>query len=194
VRPEIPDEPCVRRIVVPAFRRAVVDVCGEGARDQMIALLAGEAREEFIRDAVGANLVWFPERLLIAWGFAAWEGPAARTRETMARIVRRQFDLSFGVVRRLILHMAAPASVIARIGPLWRQDHTAGELTASVDEGGLGATLHLSDHPMVDTPHGRASMAEVYRHAIAQTRAKSVTESHALDGPKRMVIRLKWTA
>ena len=160
----------------------------------MIALLSGEAREEFVRDVVGANLVWFPARHVIAWGFAAGEGPADRTREVMAKIVRRQFDLSYGVVRRLVLHMAPPASVIARIGPMWKQDHTAGELVATLGDTGHSATLHLSDTPFVDTPHGRASMAEVYRHALAQTRAKNVTETHALDGPKRMVIRLKWTA
>ena len=192
--PEIPAEPCLRRISVPAFRRAVVDVCGVPGRDQMILLLSGEARDEFIGDVVGANMVWFPTRHFIAWGFAAWEGPAARTREVMERIVRRQFDLSYGVVRRLILHMAPPASVIERVGPLWKRDHTAGELVATVDEGGRGATLHLSDSPFVDSPHGRASVAEVYRHALSLTRAKNVTETHALDGPKRMVIRLKWTA
>jgi hypothetical protein len=189
----IPAEPCTKRIVVPAFRRAVVDLWGDEGRERTIANLTGDAREEFIADAVGANRIWFPTRIIIAWGFAIWEGPANRTRDDMARFVRRQWDLSMGVVRRVILHMAAPAPVVARLGALWKQDNTAGELEATLDEGGNGATIHLSDNPFVETPHGRASVAEIYRHAFAQTRAKNVTEMHALDGPRRMVIRLKWT-
>jgi hypothetical protein len=191
--PEIPAEPCVRRILVPAFRRAMVDIFGEGGRDRMVANLSGESRDEFVQDVVGAHRVWFPVRHIIAWGFATWEGPADRNRDAMARFVRRQWDLSTGVVRRVLLHMAQPQPIVARLPGLWKQDNTAGELEAALDDGGNGATLHLSDNPMVDTPHGRASVAEIYRHAFSQTRAKNVTESHALDGPKRMVIRLKWT-
>jgi hypothetical protein len=111
----------------------------------------------------------------------------------MAEFVRRQWDLSFGVVRRLLLHMAHPATVIARLEQVYREDNIGGALTATLDEGSKGATIVLSDNPFVDTPHGRASMAEVYRHALAQTRAKNVTEAHALDGARRMQIRLRWT-
>ena len=140
----------------------------------------------------GVYFDWFPARLIIAWSFAAWEGPANRVRDEMAACVRRQWDFSFGVIRRLLLHMAPPGPIVARLGPIWKQDNTAGELVATLDEGGSGATIHLVDTPFIDTPHGRASIAETYRHAFAQTRAKNVTEMHALDGPNRMVIRLKW--
>ncbi len=189
----IPAEPCVKRIVVPAFRQAVVDLWGDAGREQMISNLSGDSRDEFVQDVVGANRVWIPTRHVIAWAFAIWEGPANRTRDEMARFIRRQWDLSMGVVRRVILHLAPPGPIVARLGAMWKQDNTAGEMEATLDEGGNGATLHLSNSPFVETPHGRASIAEIYRHAFAQTRAKNVTEMHALDGPKRMVIRVKWS-
>lgn len=178
---------------MPAFRRAVVDLWGEDGRERTIANLVGEARDEFIQDSVGTSRVWFPARHIIAWAFAVWEGPAERKRDRMAEYIRRQWDLSFGVVRRVLLHMASPQSVVPRLPELWREDNTAGELEASLDDGRTSATLYLSNTPFVETPHARASVAEVYRHAFAQTRAKNVTEAHALEAPHRMMIRLRWT-
>ena len=194
MRPErpLPDEPSTRRIIVPAYRRAIVDLFGEPGREQVIALLSGDSRDEFVRD-VTANTRWIPSRHLIAWSFAIWEGPAARRRDVMAEFVRRSWDLSFGVIRKLLLHMATPDSIVVRLPEIWKQDNTAGTLEAALADGGRGATLHLSDTPFIDTPHGRASIAEIYRHALAQTRASNVTETHALDSPTRMVIRLRWT-
>ena len=142
---------------------------------------------------MSANIDWFPVRHVVAWGFAAFEGPAGRNRDVMAGFVRRQWDLSFGVVRRLLLHMAPPGPIVGRLPALWKQDNSSGELTSTLDEGGAGATIHIADTPWVDTPHSRASVAEVYRHGFSQTRAKNVTERHALDGARRMVIRLRWT-
>ena len=194
VRPErpLPDEPCTRRIVVPAYRRAVVDLFGDAGRTQVIALLDGDSRDEFVRD-VTPNREWIPARHLIAWSFAVWEGPANRQREPMAELVRRQWDLSFGVVRKLLLHMASPSAIVARLPQIWKQDHTAGTLEAVLDDGGSGATLRMSDTPFIETPQARAGMAEIYRHAFAQTRARNVTETHALEAPNRMVLRLRWT-
>jgi hypothetical protein len=187
-----PEEPCIKRILVPAWRRAVIDVWGEAGRAEIIEHLSGESREAFIRDLPDAHPEWFPVRHVIAWAFAAWEGPAKRVREDMALFVRRQWDLSFGVIRRLILHMAHPSSIVPRLADLWKQDNNCGGVDAELDDGGMGATIHVWDTPFVDTPHGRASVAEIYRHAFEQTRAKRVTETHALDGHGRMVIRLKW--
>ncbi len=176
---------------MPAFRRAIVDVWGDAARDAVLARLTGEARDAFVRDAASES-PWFPARHIIDWAFAVWEGPANRSRDAMATFVRRQWDLSFGVVRRTLLHLAAPAPLVARLPQLWKQDNVGGELEASLDAGGLGATLLLRDTPFVETPQGRASVAEIYRHAFSQTRAKDVTEHHALDGARQMMVRLRW--
>lgn len=194
VRPArpLPEEPSTRRIVVPAYRRAIVDLFGESGRERVVSLLSGDSREELVRD-VTANLEWIAARHLIAWTFAIWEGPAERQRDAMTQFVRRQWDLSFGVVRRLLLHMATPQSIVGRLPQIWKQDNSAGELEAVLDDGGHGATIHLSDTPFIETPHGRASMAEIYRHAFSQTRARQVTETHALEAPARMVLRLRWT-
>jgi hypothetical protein len=186
-----PSEPSIRRYVVPAFRRAIVECFGDEGRQQTIALLEGDAREEFLRE-VATNLDWFPARHLVAWGFAVWEGPARRDRAAMSAFVRRQWDLSHGVVRRLLLHLAAPHSIVPRLAAIWQEDNVGGTCTATLDEGGHGASIELRDTVWAETPHGRASLAEVYRHAFAQTRAHDVTETHAPDGARNMVIRLKW--
>lgn len=186
-----PSEPSIRRYVVPAFRRALIDVFGEQGRAQTIALLEGEAREELARE-IPSTQDWFPIRHMISWGFAVWEGPAKREREIMTRFVRHQWDLSHGVVRRLLLHMASPQVVVSRLAKLWTEDNTGGVLEATLDDDERGASIVIRDTQWAETPHARASMAEVYRHAFSQTRARDVTETHAADGPKDLSIKLRW--
>lgn len=164
---------------------------GDEGRARTLALLPEDSRAELERDVT--TTLWFPSRHVIAWAFAIWEGPAGRDREVMSAFVRKQWDLSFGVVRRMMLHLASPTTIVPRLPKLWREDHNVGEVTSSLEDEGRGATVHFEGTPFVDTPHGRASMAEVYRHAFAQTRARNVTATHAADGPHGMVLRLRWT-
>ncbi|MGZ3424196.1 MAG: hypothetical protein ACXVEE_40425 [Polyangiales bacterium] len=184
-------EPCVRRFVIPAFKRAIVEQFGAEGRAEALALLQGDSQAELASELTPEGH-WYPCRHVIAWSFAVWEGPAKRDRETMAKFMRRQWDLGTGVVRRVLLHMASPSAVVPRLGELWLKDNNAGEVTAEL-EGANGAAIWIKDTPFVDTPQARASMAEIYRHAFAQTRAKNVAETHALDGARTMVIKLRWT-
>lgn len=182
-------EPHTRGYMVPPFKRALVERFGEEGRQRALALLQGDAREALASPvSVGA---WFPTRHMIVWGFAVYDGPCGGDRELMAAFVRHQWDLGVGVVRRMMLHMAPPTAIVPRLAKLWEEDNSAGELHAEM-QGSHAAVLRISNTPWVDSPQTRLSMAEVYRHAFANTRAREVTASHTFEAPRTMTIRLRW--
>jgi hypothetical protein len=89
--------------------------------------------------------------------------------------------------------MADPVSVTMRLGAMWKEENTHGELEASVEPGGKSATFRLSGSPYTATPQTRGGIVEQYRYAYSMTRAKDVTETHALEKPSTLVFRIHWT-
>jgi serine/threonine-protein kinase len=182
-----------RRFFIPAAKRAAVLLWGDDGLNEIAQALDNEARNEFFRASGGDE--WIPSRLVIEWCLRTFEGPCRRDRHKMAEYVDRAYDFSYGAVRKFVVKMADPASVVPKLPGFWKQDHTEGELAAEVDPSGKGCTIRISGTPYTDLVHSRAGMAEIYRYAFSQTRAKEVTESHALErstGKPVLVIKLKW--
>jgi serine/threonine-protein kinase len=184
-------EPMQRRIFVNAAKRAAVLLWGEDGLNEIAQALDDDTREEFFRTMSVEDQIAC--RHVINWCFAAWEGPAKQNKAKMSEYVDRIFDFGFGVIRRAVLRLADPAVLVPRLPGFWKEDYSSGELTSVVDPDGRSATIHVSDHPFTETPHGRASVAEGYRYAFSQTRAKEVTESHGLAKPGVLMFRLRWT-
>ncbi len=182
-----------KRIFIPAGKRAAVMLWGEEGLNEIAAALEDETRNEFFRATSGEE--WIPARFVIEWCLRVFEGPCKRDRNKMAEYVDRVYDLSYGVIRKVVVKFADPASIVPRLPGFWKQDHSAGELTAELDPSGKGCTLRITGTPYTELVHSRAGMAEVYRYGFAQSRAKEVTESHTLErvgGKQVLVIRLKW--
>jgi serine/threonine protein kinase len=186
-------EPMQRRVFVPAAKRAAALLWGDEGLNDIVARVDPETRADFLR--VGAGDEWIATRHVVDWCLRTFEGPCHHDRNRMVEYVDRVFDLSYGVIRRFVLRLADPVGVVPRLGGFWRHDHTAGEMTAKVDASNKGCTLRLVDSPYTELPHSRAGLAETYRYAFAQTRARGVTESHALErvgGKGTLVIRIRW--
>ena len=199
-RPAAKQEPAKealqRRIYVPALKRAAVLLWGDDGLNAIAGACGDDAREEFFR-TVSAD-EWVGCRHVIEWCLRAFEGPCKRDRNKMAEYVDRAYDFSYGVVRKFIVRLADPASIVPRLPAFWKQDHSEGELASEVDASGKGCTIRVTGTPYVDLVHSRAGMAETYRYGFSQTRAKKVTESHALEratGKQEkpvLVIKLRW--
>ncbi len=175
-----PIVPSARGYLLTAFRTAAADVFGaEGAAAlAMIAIPTPPPK-------------WIPEADLIAGAHALWEGPARRERARYNAFIQRQVELGSGRVQRMLLSLASPRRVIDRAPAIWSSEHTHGELT--VDQlGERSAILRLGEHPYVETPQARATIAEVFRHIVSLTRAGEVSESHALERGV-LVVRLSWS-
>jgi hypothetical protein len=185
-----------RRIYVPALKRAAVLLWGDDGLNAIAGACGDDARAEFFR-TVSAD-EWVPCRHVIEWCLRAFEGPCRRDRNKMAEYVDRAYDFSYGVVRKFIVRLADPTSIVPRLPAFWKQDHSEGELSSEIDAAGKGCIIRVTGSPYVAIVHSRAGMAETYRYGFSQTRAKEVTESHALErgagkqGSDVLVIKLRW--
>jgi len=182
-----PPEPAMKGFYLTAFHRAAGEQWGQdGLRDIRARMPPREAEEAFVERAP----LWVPERVVVAWCFALWEGPADRKRPGYVAWLHRHMDLSFGRVRKWLIGLASPHKLVEMAGNVWRRDHSHGTLSGAAD--GKRAVFTLHDHPYVDTPQARASIAEVYRYSVELTRAQNVTETHALVAPGTLEVRVRW--
>src|SRR5690606_6138914 len=104
------DEPCARRTIFTAFRRAAVDLWGEAGLQQIGDAMTEEARRRCI-DSIVIEEEMLPERFVLEWYEHAWAGPARRDRDAYDRFLDRMMDHGFGRVRKFLLGMATPAII-----------------------------------------------------------------------------------
>ncbi len=188
--PVVPTEHMQRRYYVQAMKRAAVALWGDPGLNAIAAALPDETREEFFR--VNQSEPWIAARHLIQWMYAVHHGPSQLAQPKTKDYIDRVVDLSTGVILRSLLHMADPASLTPRLPALWKKDNTHGELEATLDPGGKSATFRLTGTAYHESPQTRGGMAEMYRHSYSLTRAKMVTETHALEKPGTLLFRIRW--
>ncbi len=181
-------EPRIKSYYAQASRDALREIWGPRGVEDVAGRMAPAHRDELFAPRLP---VWFPERVLIAFNFALWEGPVARRRDTYERWLWRTTDLSFGVVRRLVLSLASPRRIFESAPELWRADHTHGTLQGRCDDDRTG-TFVLRDSPFVETPQGRAAISESFRYIVQLGGARGAVEKHALTAPGVLEVRLRW--
>jgi hypothetical protein len=169
---------------------AVVQLWSRAGLDEAAALLPAETREATL-DVPAMAASWVAERHVIAWGHAIWEGPARRERAAYEQFIDRQIDLSFGRIRRFMLSVVSPATLLEKAPAIWREDHTHGDVATEV-LGRNEGIWKLANHPFTSTPQLRASMAEVVRYCISLTNATGVTAMHTLEHGCILVVRVRW--
>ena len=108
----------------------------------------------------------------------------------MRRYVGATIAHGYGRVRRLFLQLLTPETLAGRASEAWRAEHNTGVLeTVLVGKDRL--RLRLVDHPYVETPLLRMSLAEALRFTASLTRAHNVTEKHAASGVA-LLIDIAW--
>jgi hypothetical protein len=180
-------EPSTKRHYMVAFHLAAGEIWGDdGLADIRARMPRREAEEAF----VDRLPYWVPERVVIAWCFALWEGVALRSREPYVAWLHRMTELSFGPVRRTFLRMASLERLFEMSGRLWKDDHTSGEMEGHC-EGKRGVFL-LRDHPYTETPQARATLAEQLRYLLERSGVKNVAETHARHIDGALEVKLRW--
>jgi uncharacterized protein (TIGR02265 family) len=181
--------PCERGVYFIAYLEALKRLWGAEGVASIAAELSEDTRAAVFRELSPAE--WIAEKHLIALNLATWAGPACRKRAEYARCIALTMDLSFGVIRRALLQLASPKALLENAPKLWREDHTHGEIEVETISA-KSAVLRLREHPFVDLPQSRAAIAESLRHCVTLTRARSVTETHRLEGESVMLVRFSW--
>jgi hypothetical protein len=100
---------------------------------------------------------------------------------------RLTVDQGFGRVKRFLLSVSTPQTLAPRVAGLWREEYSTGRLVVSRLED-RSVELSLSDHPFIEIPLMRDVIAEVYRHVLSLTKAKTVTGVHAVRRTSSMAI------
>jgi hypothetical protein len=182
-------EPCAGQRVFVASRAAAVEMYGDGGLREIAERLPPDVRGALIDSAIITE-PWLPERYVMAWQEAVFEGPARGSDDEFRRYVYKVVDSGFGRVRRLLVQLVTPATLCTRDAELWHDEHTHGEISA--EPTGHVVVIKLRNHPYVTRPIARLVMAESLRHAASLTRVKRVDQLHRVDGDA-LEVRLTWS-
>jgi hypothetical protein len=181
-------EPSARRTIFSAFRAAALELWGQAGLDAIGAKMEPECRAATV-DAVVLAGDWLPERYVMSWYEAAWEGPCQRHNKPFLEFIDRMMDHGFGRVRKFLLGIASPSMMVGKAASLWRHDHTDGHFTISMTNPGT-VEITLRDHAYVETPLSRLAIAEIYRYAFSLCRVNEVTMTHSLEATGSLLVRL----
>ncbi|MCU1281141.1 MAG: hypothetical protein JWM53_4687 [bacterium] len=182
-------EPCAAQRVFVASRAAAVELYGDGGLREIAERLPPDVRGALIDSAIISE-AWLPERFVMAWQEAVFQGPARGSDDDFRRYVYKVVDAGFGRVRRLLVNLVTPATLCTRAAELWHDEHTHGEISAAPK--GHVVVIKLRNHPYVTRPIARMVMAESLRHAASLTRAKRVEQLHRVEGDV-LEVRLTWS-
>ncbi len=184
--------PTARGTVFSASLVSIRKLWGEYGLEKVGSLLPADVRRIVLDEPVFAS-DWLPETHMLALLGAVWRGPAAEDETQFRRFIDGRIDVGFGRVRSLLLKTLSPVALVKRAGSLWRDDHSTGELTGTVDPVTRSCVLKLRDHPYTTTAEARLCAAEIYRYAFSLLRATSdVVEQHRVDDEGTLVVELQW--
>jgi len=187
----MPDEQLTKGIVLHAMRLAVLDVWGEAGIAQVASRVSADTRVQTVA-ASASPLAWVPERFLVEWHEAVWEGPADHDDAALCRVIHRRIDFGFGRVRKALLGLVGPEGVVRRAGELWKHDHTHGVFVVNIANDGRSVSGTLSDHVFCESPVARRALAETFRYIVQLSRGvKAARETHGLQGAS-LSIRVTW--
>jgi hypothetical protein len=180
------DEQRTKGIVLHAMRLAVLDVWGEAGLADIAGRVSEDNRVQTVQQSA-SPLAWVPERFLVEWHQAAWEGPAQHDDSALCRVINRRLDFGFGRVRK-----GGPEGVVRRAGELWKHDHTHGSLAVHVEKDVNAVSGTLSDHLFCEVPIARRALTETFRYIVQLSRGvKKSKATHAMQG-KSLFIRVTW--
>lgn len=191
IAPATQSEMLARGTILVGFREATLHLFGAAGLRSVCALLPEDVRVQTAEESA-LNVSWYPERFVIAWYEALWNGPAESRRERFTAALNRMMDFGFGRVRKSLLMFASPTAILIKAGSLWRYDHTHGDLTVEAGDG--LARVQLAHHPYTADPLSCLAIAEIYRYCVALCRARGVLETHYREPSGALVVRIRWDA
>jgi hypothetical protein len=184
--------PRVRGSVVHGMRGGAVALWGEGVLAQLAPQLSADTRHDTIDAPILLSDAWFPERYVVEWMRAAWEGPCRREQGRLLRFVARYVDHGIGRVRRLLLSMVGPPKLIEQAEMLWRHEHSSGTLTAACSEDSV--VVRLSNHLYTHEKVMQLALGETFRHLIGRCRGVRVAQltEEGLDSTGDFIVGIRW--
>jgi hypothetical protein len=188
--PPLQTESCARGTILLALRSAAVTLWRDAGLEAIRSRLPADAAIELFDRPIVAD-AWIPERYVMAWFKAVFGGPARANAAVFRTFLDRMMDHGFGRVRRFFLTMVTPQLMLQKAPDLWRHDHSHGELIVQT-LADKHCIVVLRDHAYTKTPLSRLAIAEIYRYAMALSRASGVEETHRIDDYGQLNVRISW--
>jgi hypothetical protein len=182
------EKPLVDRKSLIGFRAACEQLWGAPGLAAIRDALPPDVRER----TGGARPLdkWNTVDDLIAWHKAVWNGPARRSERAFTPHIHATVDRGFGRVKKFLLSISTPRSLVRRVAALWRDEYSTGHLHATFPEEGV-VQLTLTDHPYVDDPLMRFVISEVFRYIVSMTRVRKVSVAYGVRD-SALVVTLRW--
>ena len=186
-----PGAPMTRGMGMHGTRAAALEMWGADGLRAIGARLPAATRVATL-DEILLPVSWYPTQYSIDWLEAIWDGPAGRVDATLCAFVDRSIELGFGRMRRFFLRLASAELMIGRAPQQWRDMHTHGTLTATL-LGRDGSMVIVRNHPYTKTALSRRVLAEAYRHLLTLSGRREARETHGVEGPDALYVRLTWS-
>lgn len=185
-----PAEPVARRVIFAGFRAASEQLWGSAGLRAIAAQMPSEVRERTV-DPIVISGEMLPERYVMSWYEAVWEGPAKRQQAVFCTFLDRMMDHGFGRIRKVLLGLVSAPQLAEKASGLWRHDHDTGILTTTTEDRVI--TVMLRDHLYTTTPLSRLATAEIYRYAFSLARGvHTPTQTHGLERDGSLRVRIVW--
>jgi uncharacterized protein (TIGR02265 family) len=186
----LPTGPCARGTILLALRSAARLLWGDAGLAEIRGRMSPTAAVDLFDRPIVAD-AWMPEHYVTGWLEAAFGGPAQANVTVFRRFLDRMMDHGFGRVRAFLLSMVTPQLLLQKAPELWRHDHSCGELVVpTIAE--QHCVVLLRNHVYTRAPLSRLAIAEIYRYALALSRAAGVEETHRLDDDGQLNVRISW--
>lgn len=180
----------VRGTVLMACREAALACFGEPGLRQLEPLLSETTRRDTVEISAG-SFDWMPESYVLEWYQALWQGPCDKRRDLFLKFLDTMIDAGFGRIRKTLVSLAGPSTLLNKATKLWEHDHSHGVLQlVALEEG--SARVSLSEHPYTQTSLARLATAEIYRHCLSLCRVRNVVEVHYREPTGALVVCLRW--
>jgi hypothetical protein len=184
-------QPRVRGSLVRTARETAIEFWGENRLGEIADRLSRDTQARVLDAPIIAD-PWLPERFIMEWYGAVFQGPCKGTRTLYNLYLDHWMNNCIGRVRRLLLSSVDPAGLAPRASELWRYDHTTGHLDAEV-QGEREIVMTLSNHLYATTPVARDSITEIFRHIISLSCTERVMKVEWHELPGRLIATMRWT-
>jgi hypothetical protein len=186
-------EPTVRGNMLRAFRAAAAELWDVAVLTKLGDQLSADTRRSTVDALFILADARFPERYVLEWLQAVWQGPCGRDHAKLRSFMGRVCAHGFARMRRLLLEVSSPEQLVEKAAAIWESQHSHGKLTMELC-GANQLRVRLSDHLYVESPVTRTALGEFYRYVVSLCRGvREVDEfNNRRDADGAFSVDLRW--
>jgi hypothetical protein len=176
-----------------AFRAAAAELWDVTVLTELGVQLSADTRRSTVDALFILADARFPERYVVEWLQAVWQGPCGRDHGKLRSFMGRVCAHGFARMRRMLLETTSPEQLVDKVAAIWESQHSHGKMTMELC-GPNQMRVRLADHPYVEWPLTRTALGEFCRYVVSLCRGvKEVDEfNNRRDADGAFSADLRW--